>query len=505
MAALYSYPFEWLGKSRASLPKVKSGCMTCKKRRVKCDEGKPTCSRCRKGNRSCAYQSEHVNVSKETSLQIQLCYSAPRSPPVLKFFSCEAERCGFASFRQIPPEVLGEGLGWRDLNNVILQNSETDSALRNTVIALGTMHEVALRKLRAGPGSNNENLLALAFKHYQQAIQLLRNQLQHDQTQSLEASMLSCVLLSMFDFMQGDDRAAVAHLFGGIAMLRQYLAEAKVSDPLIDRISSPWRTSLDRSGVIPTEGKFGAMMLLTYGYLDFWSHYWMDSQPALPEVSVMEGLAVKRKPEIDSELNTAFQSFSALENRVREFLRAARGRSKQPHCGCANFVAIKAELARLLVEWNHGYARICCSGLFMEEQQVRATRVVAVNHKKIETMLLAAREDGTMNYLASTPAFEEVLAMSVRVLEGKEFPVTSPYYNNSPFAFMFGVIHPLYITAVNCEDPSVCQKAIDALCSRYRIEGVWDSYAMANMAQRKLLERRNISSKSTTPCHDRPR
>lgn len=35
--------------------RTRSGCFTCRQRRVKCDENHPTCERCRKGNRECKY------------------------------------------------------------------------------------------------------------------------------------------------------------------------------------------------------------------------------------------------------------------------------------------------------------------------------------------------------------------------------------------------------------------------------------------------------------------
>ncbi|KAK2025647.1 hypothetical protein LX32DRAFT_675222 [Colletotrichum zoysiae] len=40
-------------KTRASKPKVRTGCKTCKVRRVKCDEARPTCERCRKARIDC--------------------------------------------------------------------------------------------------------------------------------------------------------------------------------------------------------------------------------------------------------------------------------------------------------------------------------------------------------------------------------------------------------------------------------------------------------------------
>jgi hypothetical protein len=39
--------------TRASVPKVRSGCITCKRRHVKCDEAKPACQRCLKWQGTC--------------------------------------------------------------------------------------------------------------------------------------------------------------------------------------------------------------------------------------------------------------------------------------------------------------------------------------------------------------------------------------------------------------------------------------------------------------------
>ncbi|KAI0108579.1 hypothetical protein GGR51DRAFT_558890 [Nemania sp. FL0031] len=45
-------------KRRATHAKARTGCLTCKKRRVKCDEARPTCARCVKAGHRCAgYQS----------------------------------------------------------------------------------------------------------------------------------------------------------------------------------------------------------------------------------------------------------------------------------------------------------------------------------------------------------------------------------------------------------------------------------------------------------------
>ncbi|KAJ5112495.1 hypothetical protein N7532_000540 [Penicillium argentinense] len=44
--------------------RTRSGCFTCRARRIKCDESRPVCERCRKGSRDCVYPSPTTSSSK---------------------------------------------------------------------------------------------------------------------------------------------------------------------------------------------------------------------------------------------------------------------------------------------------------------------------------------------------------------------------------------------------------------------------------------------------------
>lgn len=48
-------------------PKSRSGCLTCKKRRIKCDEARPSCSRCSVSNRTCEYQTPPTSDNDSAS------------------------------------------------------------------------------------------------------------------------------------------------------------------------------------------------------------------------------------------------------------------------------------------------------------------------------------------------------------------------------------------------------------------------------------------------------
>ncbi|KAJ5542365.1 hypothetical protein N7535_004785, partial [Penicillium sp. DV-2018c] len=47
--------------------RTRSGCFTCRSRRIKCDENRPTCERCRKGRRDCVYPSPTRSSSHKAS------------------------------------------------------------------------------------------------------------------------------------------------------------------------------------------------------------------------------------------------------------------------------------------------------------------------------------------------------------------------------------------------------------------------------------------------------
>ncbi|KAL2795194.1 hypothetical protein BJX66DRAFT_324856 [Aspergillus keveii] len=50
--------------SRSRIHRTRTGCQTCRTRKVKCDEHKPTCTQCRKGNRLCSWSASEEKRSR---------------------------------------------------------------------------------------------------------------------------------------------------------------------------------------------------------------------------------------------------------------------------------------------------------------------------------------------------------------------------------------------------------------------------------------------------------
>ncbi|KAH7342461.1 hypothetical protein BKA65DRAFT_292099 [Rhexocercosporidium sp. MPI-PUGE-AT-0058] len=194
-----------LVKTRRTLgPKVRSGCVTCKVRRVKCDEGKPGCQRCYKFGKPCdgyedkkaskgstlprrprplapvqntyvtihhpIYQSFYQTVSSQASTQneqhdqnqqLQAVQSqilapntsnpetsqnalAPIHPlyrsPPRDLFHNDQERLYFQRFCEITASQLTGCLESELWSRVVLQASETAPCIRHAVTAIGTLN-----------------------------------------------------------------------------------------------------------------------------------------------------------------------------------------------------------------------------------------------------------------------------------------------------------------------------------------------------------------------------
>jgi Fungal Zn(2)-Cys(6) binuclear cluster domain len=130
---------------RARKPKVKTGCKTCKIRRVKCDEDKPTCYRCRKFGIACDGYGDPLPSSKESKSTLLL----PRTAPGLSFytpssrvkFDSQEEYQYFLHFCDQVTLDLSGSMPETMWSKVIPRAINSEPALRNLTIAVSAIHK----------------------------------------------------------------------------------------------------------------------------------------------------------------------------------------------------------------------------------------------------------------------------------------------------------------------------------------------------------------------------
>ncbi|KAH7399936.1 hypothetical protein BKA64DRAFT_469642 [Cadophora sp. MPI-SDFR-AT-0126] len=205
-------------KPRAGRPKVKTGCITCRTRRVKCDEAKPSCLRCQKSGRTCEGYAPEKQRGK--------ILAQPRILTTLSIHSTEEAHQYFQifinQFAHDIPGLLDSNL-WTVL---IPQASRTYSCIRYSVNALGALYK-ALEASR-GPilkvnvvQSFEKNNHESAVGQHSMAIQSLQNHISHSASPQLRTVLLSALLFVCFETLRGCYESAAQKLVGSLKIIEE--------------------------------------------------------------------------------------------------------------------------------------------------------------------------------------------------------------------------------------------------------------------------------------------
>jgi hypothetical protein len=196
--------------------KTNTGCVTCRRRRLKCDEAKPSCMRCITLGRTCQG------------------YDVPRAkifPPQAK---CSDENSTLTFF----PSITGNALEQRALafftertapnlagftsftssfwTFLIPQLSQSEPSVRHIVVALASRYE-----LRSQLTPISQNLSQLCFRHYSMAICALTRS---SSPISAEILLVCCIAFIAYERLHNRDLKSTQyldHFIAGLGILEE--------------------------------------------------------------------------------------------------------------------------------------------------------------------------------------------------------------------------------------------------------------------------------------------
>lgn len=245
--------------------KVRTGCITCKlvqsrtsvlqtkmsdanrKRRVKCDETKPACIRCRNLNLDCAgYQRPKSELAANRLLRL-----VPKtpilSPPAISLtsnasllqqpFSSGRDFQYFRVYCDTTAFNLGVHLDTPIWSHIVLQASEQESYIRDAVTAIGAL-EMATQERHATSNAlpvykcseGDPTCTGLQIQHYEAAFQLYGKAIEgirkacQEKRQSRRMILIACLLAICFEYFHGNINSAIIHVQHGLR-LSQYRSE----------------------------------------------------------------------------------------------------------------------------------------------------------------------------------------------------------------------------------------------------------------------------------------
>ncbi|PLB47405.1 hypothetical protein P170DRAFT_240591 [Aspergillus steynii IBT 23096] len=492
-----------MARSRA---RSRTGCKTCRIRRVKCDETRPVCTRCLSTGRKCdgydvcAVQLDHKRVllprisSSPITTPSTALVCSPRLTP--------AEEQGFVFFCEYTSREAGGSSVSAFWQQLVLQLAHQEAAVLHAAIGVGAMHRSTRGQspsLRLQGQMESHHTLGLA--QYIKAIRHLRGRLEHSAShrQNPEIALVVCLLFIYLEMLQRNRLGALVHLQNGLRVLTGIPGQVR-------RVSDSEHQCL----LVTREQPTGVEHLTEiFARLDIDSTSFGQQAPVFQIVSAQDGIG----PE--ALLPVTFrdaQEARHLLDRLKSAAHHIRGRlldlsrescqQRQPDAAlqcCVEFAGIRklkpfrdpslfANLKKVetdLLHWLAIFHQLNLATPIREGSPGPPSHVLLELQCHAAFLQLATcHNDREASCDQFNPTFQRIVDLCRRFIgDTARSPANSPKPSGSTFMLEPGLIPALYLTALKCRQSDIRQEAISLLYQYPCQEGMWEPALMAQFVQ----------------------
>ncbi|OAA56184.1 Zn(2)-C6 fungal-type DNA-binding domain protein [Niveomyces insectorum RCEF 264] len=214
--------------------KVKTGCATCRIRKVKCDENKPFCRKCVDTGRTCdGYESPFRHLTSQS-------IKSGRTGGVRSGAGVQPPRPALPALGEVAPEdiellnryfstktMFDVKLGCDEEAKQILQASLTDPPIRHAVSSLRALREhletsgeVTASFTQETPSRDYE----YGVQQYCMALGGLASNLSSPDSNGLKSALLCCQIFISIEQVRGNYGTMAQHIIQGLSIMHEYRA-----------------------------------------------------------------------------------------------------------------------------------------------------------------------------------------------------------------------------------------------------------------------------------------
>ncbi|RDW76045.1 hypothetical protein BP5796_06866 [Coleophoma crateriformis] len=498
-----------LKRRRAGAPKTKTGCQTCRTRRIKCDEAKPACNRCQKSGIACpGYTSPKPKRVAIRSVQYRPLAPSHSNPPALKpapvpvecrsvvlnkslspytaVFENEREFYYFNSFcMDFLPAVPGYLLPPSTWSRMVLQETQHELCLRQAISALSALitslstgsNDVPSAQASKSNLPNNDHR-NYAIRLYQKAIRGMR------MIVSPRAALLACLAIFIFETLSDRCDLAIGQIQNGLKLLERLSTNSQ---------AGTWsKRALElTSPVLYIEDDLVRILVnLEISLLPF-----ARSKPLPCQREFYQNIS----PERENIPRAGFESFTTAKDSLERIM--ARGIDTQAfgvpwrhHTNSPTFEgqgeswrsvsSMFSSLASIELCFHETDAwltamRQLCARAPLSRNSEDFMHAISMQLQAKTTKILLARRLFTFECQFDTlnQDFSEIVQLC-------EEYITHPFYKRpAPKVVIsrYGAILPLFLVVGRCRERKVRRKALQMLAGLKRREGILDSEAWSRL------------------------
>ncbi|KAH7148221.1 hypothetical protein EDB81DRAFT_791780 [Dactylonectria macrodidyma] len=486
---------------RTTITRSKSGCKTCKIRRVKCDESRPACRRCTSTGRICdgyGIWGREEGLSSTPSHTHTITHSTHLG--LISKLSREDQQQFHWFSHQTVKRVSGvfSISFWKTL---VLQASHTQPAVLYAALALGSAHKRVM--LDAGsrqsvPTSHKlDHQQRATLRYYNTAIQLLHTHFNAKDKASTRIALISCIVFICLEYMQQRYETGYAHLQSGIKLLDTVLGSPKSGDTLSD--SSDWPKS---------HGVVDDCLIETLHRLNL--------QTTLIKNGLIQSDSIKAYC-MRNSIPDAFSSVEESRTHLDRLLSRAHhleGESQKvdvsKNSGSAfELLSLQQLLRTDLMCWLQTHRKLGAK-LEQASRDRLGYELLGIYHSMAYIITESAFYPLHQDSSRCTAHFESILSTTTTfVASVSPLLAEGRLSGHCPGRFNFitdlGIIPPLFYTALKCPEPEIKHEATELLAKIIHREGIWDGpLASCIVTDVMRLEEGGVDTTHATPSTESP-
>ncbi|KAF6824442.1 hypothetical protein CPLU01_10873 [Colletotrichum plurivorum] len=500
---------------RACATKVKTGCITCKRRHIKCDETRPFCLKCTKSPRgpgvcegygpTARTKSGHGGnnaaprriIAKGTWRKPQDSLHALLEPGYESVFFKDPEERGYFDFWRV---LVGNIYLFPSdsMARVLPQLARREPAIKHAALAMAamarslvpTLKQRSRRELYRGAGGPHYEF---ALKHYGRAIRLVRSQ--EPSSENMLWAIICSVLFVTFECLHGDRNAALSHVNHAYRMMEHYFRQRTLLDA-----GSPTKTPETDSVRAVCDDAAWIFQGMT---MQSWSHNVLHSKDTSEMSWCCKGsarpFAVDEMPPVFDDLQAArrwwrvVQHYTChrcpiytdmyLDDLTKEMLAGSYLRSTPAPSDVEELLAVLPEFLGHLQRWHAAFSVVF--DRLRSASPPRDPDKIDPDNTYVDYLLLWT-DVMTLSYKdirvlgLMTPAFREMVQLSRAILEAQ----SNCGGCSEVFSMDNGPTLALLTVACRCRDAAVRQEATALLGKHHRRDGLWDSRMFHTIAMR---------------------
>ncbi|KAH8879440.1 hypothetical protein GQ53DRAFT_738684 [Thozetella sp. PMI_491] len=431
--------------TRRGSQKVRTGCYTCKIRKVKCDETKPACVKCTSTGRTCDGYPSRTPASYSWSELLSATAVIPS--PSTGRTSREGRALDF--FRHVVAPSLS-GYVDRDFwTRLVPEALQEEPAIRHAVVAISSIYEV-LGNQRLALLDSADGRFALG--HYNRALSLLTS------AESDSRGMLFlCILFVCIESLQNNVQGVAEHCRHGVKILNS-----------VD--ITPWV----REHLLPLFVRFSIFpYFFGHGTAEFPGLQGLTTTVQGPFMTIGDSLAV-----LDRLVARAIHFIRSTDD-----FRLIGGRYREAFPDDASVEY--AELSRAINSWLQAFADLKAIRPPTNNEEIQAYATAHMKALVAKIWVECSLDKSEMSYDYHLPSFRAIVKAAKDVIAS--LAPGEALSSRTKFSFDMGYLPLLYVVIVRCRTLEVRREALAALGKLgIRYESLFESTAMHGVGKRVI-------------------